>query len=518
MTTTSAISTSAGAISSSSPSISVPSIGNAITVRLSRDNFFLWKAQATPVLRAQQLFGFVDGSVEAPSKLITEGTGDAARQVPNPAYLRWFTQDQLVLSALVSSMNEDMLGQMTQYTTARDVWTALHAMFSAQNRAQIMQLRYQLSNTKKKDMTAAAYFQKMKGLADTMASIGNPLSDEEVLGYMLAGLGADFEPLVATITARDAPLGLHSFYAQLISAELRHERNTSPTCQPEENRDRAGNSSAAYNVDTNWYADSGATDHLTSDLDRLNVQERYTGKDNVQVANGSVFFGPNLLRAPVLWICVCAKIIIVNSAITVAGFGVGMVYFGMPLSVGNLGTNLYLSVAYNALAELPSAMLSWLLIARFDRRSAVVALSVAAAACSLACVAIPQDSTAARMAAELLSFFATCTAYDVILIYSIELFPTAVRNSAVGLVRQAMVLGGVVAPVLIAFGQEWSFWSFGVFGLAIGCSGLFAACLPETNGRTMSDTMEEEEERNQEAVASCAGTEAIAQNGDSDLV
>ncbi|KAL6650073.1 hypothetical protein ACP70R_014297 [Stipagrostis hirtigluma subsp. patula] len=211
------------------------------------------------------------------------------------------------------------------------------------------------------------------------------------------------------------------------------------------------------------------------------------------------------------------------TVIMVAGFGVGMVYFGMPLSVGNLGSNLYLSVTYNALAELPSAMLSWLLIARFNRRTSVVALAVTAAACSLACVAIPENATAARMAAELLSFFATCTAYDVILIYSIELFPTSVRNSAVGLVRQAMVLGGVAAPVLIAFGREWSFWSFGVFGLAIGCSGLFATSLPETKGRTMSDTMEEEdeveeaEESNRAAVSSCAGT-AAAKNADSDLV
>ncbi|KAL6594059.1 hypothetical protein ACP70R_048960 [Stipagrostis hirtigluma subsp. patula] len=204
------------------------------------------------------------------------------------------------------------------------------------------------------------------------------------------------------------------------------------------------------------------------------------------------------------------------TAIMVAGFGIGMVYFGMPLSVGNLGSNLYLSVTYNALAELPSAMLSWLLMARFNRRSSVVALAVTAAACSLACVAIPENATAARMAAELLSFFATCTAYDVILIYSIELFPTSVRNSAVGLLRQAMVLGGVAAPVLIAFGREWSFWSFGVFGLAIGCSGLFATCLPETKGTTMSDTMEEEEEeeRNRAAVSSCGG----AKNEDNDLV
>ncbi|CAL4986610.1 unnamed protein product [Urochloa decumbens] len=154
------------------------------------------------------------------------------------------------------------------------------------------------------------------------------------------------------------------------------------------------------------------------------------------------------------------------AAIMAASFGVGMLYFGMPLNVGSLGSDLYLSVTYNALAELPSTALAWVLVGRADRRGSV--------------------------AAEVLSFFASCAALDVVLVYATELFPTSVRNSAVGLVRQAVVLGGASAPVLIALGrQRGSFWSFGVFGIAIGCSGLFVACLPETRGKSVSDTMDE---------------------------
>jgi hypothetical protein len=114
-------SSSTGTISSSSTVIPVPSLGNAITVRLSRDNFFPWKAQAAPVLHAHQLFGYVDGSISTLPQEITQGSGDAAREVPNPDYPHWYTQDQLLLSALVASMGDDMLGQMTQYTTAQAV-------------------------------------------------------------------------------------------------------------------------------------------------------------------------------------------------------------------------------------------------------------------------------------------------------------------------------------------------------------------------------------------------------------
>uniref|UniRef100_A0ACD5V3W7 Uncharacterized protein n=1 Tax=Avena sativa TaxID=4498 RepID=A0ACD5V3W7_AVESA len=45
--------------------------------------------------------------------------------------------------------------------------------------------------------------------------------------------------------------------------------------------------SSGYQVDPNWYSDTGATDHITSDLDRLSFRERYNGNDNVQVGNGA---------------------------------------------------------------------------------------------------------------------------------------------------------------------------------------------------------------------------------------
>lgn len=58
--------------------------------------------------------------------------------------------------------------------------------------------------------------------------------------------------------------------------------------QAEEGRVAAvANTTPSYNIDTNWYTDTGATDQITSELDRLTVKEKYTGKDQVQTANGS---------------------------------------------------------------------------------------------------------------------------------------------------------------------------------------------------------------------------------------
>ncbi|WOL18115.1 organic cation/carnitine transporter 2-like [Canna indica] len=145
------------------------------------------------------------------------------------------------------------------------------------------------------------------------------------------------------------------------------------------------------------------------------------------------------------------------TAAMIAGFGIGMVYTGMPLNVGNLGSNIYLSTVFNALAELPSSLVTFFLVGRMDRRCSVIAFTTLCGVCNLLCVVL--EAEVWRMAAEVVSFFSVCTAFDVFLIYGIELFPTCVRNSAMSVIRQAIVLGGAFAPLLVALGRKRSFIS-----------------------------------------------------------
>jgi hypothetical protein len=37
----------------------------------------------------------------------------------------------------------------------------------------------------------------------------------------------------------------------------------------------------SYTVDPTWYMDTGATDHVTSELDKLAMREAYHGHDKV---------------------------------------------------------------------------------------------------------------------------------------------------------------------------------------------------------------------------------------------
>jgi hypothetical protein len=188
VSTTTSSSSSASSSMMAGPATTFPttmplSVPNTITVRLDRTNFLLWKTQVVPNIAGQGWLGFLDGSCAAPPKTITTGAGADATVADNPAYALWWYTDQRVLSILLGNMTEDILGQMISRDTSAAVWACVTAMFSAQNRAGVRQLRRQLTSLKKNDLSASDYFNKMKGFADALATVGYPVTDDELIDY-----------------------------------------------------------------------------------------------------------------------------------------------------------------------------------------------------------------------------------------------------------------------------------------------------------------------------------------------
>lgn len=68
------------ATNTSPPLTSLPRL---VTLKLSYDNYLLWRAQLTPYLRGQHLFHFMDGSSLAPAVFLPSST------TPNPEYAIW---------------------------------------------------------------------------------------------------------------------------------------------------------------------------------------------------------------------------------------------------------------------------------------------------------------------------------------------------------------------------------------------------------------------------------------------
>jgi hypothetical protein len=48
----------------------------------------------------------------------------------------------------------------------------------------------------------------------------------------------------------------------------------------------AATASSSFGPDNNWYIDSGTTDHITGELDKLTIHDAYTSSDQIHVVNG----------------------------------------------------------------------------------------------------------------------------------------------------------------------------------------------------------------------------------------
>lgn len=96
--------------------------------------------------------------------------------------------------------------QVSTCTTAATLWAALLQSFSSQSRARVIQLRSQLEHTRKGDLSAAAYFTKMKGIADELAAAGKSLDEDDVVDHILQGLlhEPDYNGFVSAISTRTA--------------------------------------------------------------------------------------------------------------------------------------------------------------------------------------------------------------------------------------------------------------------------------------------------------------------------
>lgn len=185
-------------------------------------------------------------------------------------------------------------------------------------------------------------------------------------------------------------------------------------------------------------------------------------------------------------------------AVMMLGFGIGMVYFGMPLNVGNLGFNIYLAALFYALLDIPAFIATYLLH-NCRRKPSILCFSIASGISCLVCVVIKKELHTAILVLDLVSFFCVGTAYNVFLIYMIELFPTSVRNTATSMGRQSIVFGAIFSPYLISEGRKNGWFSYGLFGVIILCSASCILYLSETKGIALCDTMDQqkrEESRN----------------------
>jgi len=87
------------------PSIVALSITHqVVSLKLTTTNYFYWRMQMKPYLPGQGVFHFADGLVLCPPSQVSDSS-DGSSSAINPSFLCWKQHDQLILSALLSSLH-----------------------------------------------------------------------------------------------------------------------------------------------------------------------------------------------------------------------------------------------------------------------------------------------------------------------------------------------------------------------------------------------------------------------------
>ena len=147
----------------------------------------------------------------------------------------WVQQDQAILSAIQGSLGDGVAGLCLFATISMDAWTTLEHAFAQVSTSRSMALHSKLADIKKLDSSATTYFNKMKVLADTLTSIGRPLSNEEFAGFVIKGLDADYDNLAEAVHNAKPAMPPHDIYSRLLFTEQRIEARRSSatiTAQP----------------------------------------------------------------------------------------------------------------------------------------------------------------------------------------------------------------------------------------------------------------------------------------------
>ncbi|KAI5321825.1 hypothetical protein L3X38_030897 [Prunus dulcis] len=148
-----------------------------LTIRLNDDNFLKWSYQLESVLQGYDLFGHFDGSFVSPPKFAIVDEEGATSEL-TAAYKDWICTDKALLSLLIASFSDEALEDSIE-----------------------------------------RFLLRLKHIRDQLRVAAVLIFDDDFVIAALNGLPPEYAIIKTVLTARDSPITLKDFHAQLLAAE-----------------------------------------------------------------------------------------------------------------------------------------------------------------------------------------------------------------------------------------------------------------------------------------------------------
>ncbi|KAD4386050.1 hypothetical protein E3N88_26219 [Mikania micrantha] len=249
------------------PAITVTNIRNFIPFVLEMESgqYTSWAELFRIHCRAFQVINHIDSPPPIPLPSAPAANVDKTPKTDDPAI--WSRLDAIVLQWIYSTISNDLLHTILKpNSTAYQAWIALENIFQDNQGSRAVYLEHKFNTTRLDNHpNISSYCQTLKMLADQLANVNAPVSNQRLVLQLISGLNESFEH-IATLIQQTTPLpDFYEARSKLILEETRKSHQASfTTSEP----------SALHTTTTS------SSKHSDSNSSQLNNMNRGRGRNS----------------------------------------------------------------------------------------------------------------------------------------------------------------------------------------------------------------------------------------------
>ncbi|XP_072517951.1 organic cation/carnitine transporter 2-like [Salminus brasiliensis] len=172
-----------------------------------------------------------------------------------------------------------------------------------------------------------------------------------------------------------------------------------------------------------------------------------------------------------------------------------MGYFGLSLNTSRLHGDPYVNCFISAAIEAPAYITSWLLLRYLPRRLSCSISMLLGGVMLYFIQLVPPNLPSLSVALEMMGKFGISIGTALMFAYTGELYPTVLRNTAVGSCAMVSRVGSAVAPYFIHLSVYYKYLPYILLGTLCLFSSSTTLFLPESFKRPLPETIEQMQKR-----------------------
>ncbi|GBN42051.1 Organic cation transporter protein [Araneus ventricosus] len=168
------------------------------------------------------------------------------------------------------------------------------------------------------------------------------------------------------------------------------------------------------------------------------------------------------------------------------------IYYALSWNTNDLGGDPYWNFFLCGAVELPEVVLCIFLGKFFGNRRCLFFFQVMAGICLIAMALTPPDIVWLTIVVSMSGKFFSSGVFGLSFVYTPEIFPTVMRNAALGSASACARVGALLSPFIHQMADVTYAWvPIAIPGALCICSGLLVLLLPEMKDKALQDTLQE---------------------------